>query len=117
MKPIRKPKYYAGRLISSGIGSLGGIKINENAEVVGLAVQALVELEEAARPIVEESLEGTNRRPRIAALRCLAAHPALWAVQPLFRVAGDEDVEVAGLAVQALVEMGEAPSPRLRSGI
>ena len=35
MKPIRTPKFYAGRLVPSGFGSLGGIKINHKAEVVG----------------------------------------------------------------------------------
>ena len=34
MKPIEKPKYYAGRLVPSGFGSLGGIKINHKTEVV-----------------------------------------------------------------------------------
>jgi fumarate reductase flavoprotein subunit len=34
MKPIRKPKFYAGKLVPSGFGSLGGIKINYKAEVL-----------------------------------------------------------------------------------
>ncbi|MCP4544663.1 MAG: SUMF1/EgtB/PvdO family nonheme iron enzyme [Chloroflexi bacterium] len=81
---------------------------DEDAEVAGLAVQALAEMEEAAQPIVEKSLESTNRRSRISALRCLVARPAVWAVQPLFHAAGNEDADAALLAVQALVGMGEA---------
>jgi len=34
LKPIKKAKFYAGRLVPSGFGSLGGIKINYKAEVV-----------------------------------------------------------------------------------
>lgn len=34
MKPIRTPRFYAGRLVPSGFGSLGGIKINYKAEVI-----------------------------------------------------------------------------------
>jgi fumarate reductase flavoprotein subunit len=34
MKPIRKHKLYAGRLVPSGFGSLGGIKINYKCEVL-----------------------------------------------------------------------------------
>ncbi|MCL6559648.1 MAG: FAD-binding protein [Firmicutes bacterium] len=34
MKPIKKPKFYAGKLVPSGFGSLGGIKINYKAEVL-----------------------------------------------------------------------------------
>jgi fumarate reductase flavoprotein subunit len=33
LKPIRKSRFYAGRLVPSGFGSLGGIKINHRAEV------------------------------------------------------------------------------------
>jgi fumarate reductase flavoprotein subunit len=34
MKPITKPQFYAGRLVPSGFGSLGGIRINYKTEVV-----------------------------------------------------------------------------------
>ena len=34
MKPISKPKFYAGKLAPSGFGSLGGIKINYKTEVL-----------------------------------------------------------------------------------
>jgi len=34
LKPIKKAKFYAGRLVPSGFGSLGGIKINYKAEVL-----------------------------------------------------------------------------------
>ncbi len=34
LKPIKKPKFYAGKLVPSGFGSLGGIKINYRAEVL-----------------------------------------------------------------------------------
>jgi fumarate reductase flavoprotein subunit len=33
LRPIKKPKFYAGKLAPSGFGSLGGIKINYKAEV------------------------------------------------------------------------------------
>ena len=33
MKPIKKARFYAGKLAPSGFGSLGGIKINHKAEV------------------------------------------------------------------------------------
>jgi formylglycine-generating enzyme required for sulfatase activity len=47
-----------------------------------------------------------DRRRAVAAL---AQIRNTRTVEPLFRAAGDEDDEVAGLAVQALVEMGEVP--------
>jgi len=55
-----------------------------DAEVAGLAVQALVEMGEAARPLVREALGGTDRRLWDAALRYLVAQPdeALWAEVP-----------------------------------
>lgn len=34
MKPIKKAPYYAGKFRPSGYGTLGGIKINDNAEVL-----------------------------------------------------------------------------------
>jgi fumarate reductase flavoprotein subunit len=34
MKPVKTPKFYAGRLVPSGFGSLGGIKINHKTEVL-----------------------------------------------------------------------------------
>jgi len=34
MKPIRKAPFYAGKFRPSGYGTLGGIKINDNAEVI-----------------------------------------------------------------------------------
>jgi fumarate reductase flavoprotein subunit len=34
LRPIKKPKYYAARLLPSGYGSLGGIKINYRTEVL-----------------------------------------------------------------------------------
>ncbi len=34
MKPIRKAPFYAGAFRPSGYGTLGGIKINDNAEVL-----------------------------------------------------------------------------------
>jgi fumarate reductase flavoprotein subunit len=34
LRPVRKPKFYAGRLFPSAYGSLGGIKINYKTEVV-----------------------------------------------------------------------------------
>ncbi len=81
-----------------------------DAEVAEMAVQALVDLGEAARAPVEEALEGMDRRLQIAALRYLVAQPdsSSWAVQPLFRIAADPDAERVGLAVQALLEMGES---------
>ncbi|MCL6478215.1 MAG: FAD-dependent oxidoreductase [Peptococcaceae bacterium] len=41
MKPIRKPKFYAGKLVPSGFGSLGGIKINHKAEVLDEDFEAI----------------------------------------------------------------------------
>ena len=35
LRPIRKPRYYAGRFGPGAYGSLGGIKINYKAEVIG----------------------------------------------------------------------------------
>ena len=35
MRPIRKPRYNAGRFGPGAYGSLGGIKINYKAEVIG----------------------------------------------------------------------------------
>jgi fumarate reductase flavoprotein subunit len=34
LRPIKEPKFYAARLLPSGYGSLGGIKINEKTEVL-----------------------------------------------------------------------------------
>ncbi|MBI5591639.1 MAG: FAD-dependent oxidoreductase [Deltaproteobacteria bacterium] len=34
MKPISAPRFYAGRLVPSGFGSLGGIRINYKCEVI-----------------------------------------------------------------------------------
>ena len=34
LRPIREPKYYGARLLPSGYGSLGGIKINYRTEVL-----------------------------------------------------------------------------------
>jgi len=55
-----------------------------DGEVAGLAVQALVEMGEAARPLVRAALRGTDRRLWDAALRYLRAQPdeALWAEVP-----------------------------------
>jgi formylglycine-generating enzyme required for sulfatase activity len=53
-----------------------------------------------------EMLETTDR---LRATKVWARMPSASAVAPLFRSAGDKDDEVAGLAVQALVEMGEVP--------
>jgi formylglycine-generating enzyme required for sulfatase activity len=54
----------------------------------------------------DEMLETTDR---LRATKAWARVPSEMAVTPLFRAAGDEDDEVASLAVQALVEMGEVP--------
>ena len=111
-----------------------------SSEVVGLAVQGLVELGEAARSLVADTLAGEDQHLWNAALHYLRAQPddPLWAeipqqmwdrlwdvkdrrravvsltrmrseraVKPLLRAAGDKDAEVAELAVQALVELGE----------
>ena len=34
LRPLKGPKFYAGRIMPSGYGSLGGIKINSNTEVL-----------------------------------------------------------------------------------
>jgi fumarate reductase flavoprotein subunit len=34
LRPVAKPKFYAGRLVPTGYGTLGGIKINHNTEVL-----------------------------------------------------------------------------------
>jgi formylglycine-generating enzyme required for sulfatase activity len=54
----------------------------------------------------------TDRRRAVAAL---AQIRNVRTVEPLFRSAGDEDEEVAGLAVQALVEMGGVPKGFVRT--
>jgi fumarate reductase flavoprotein subunit len=41
LKPIKKAKFYAGKLVPSGFGSLGGIKINYKAEVVDEGFQII----------------------------------------------------------------------------
>jgi len=55
-----------------------------DAEVSGLALQALAELGEAVRPVASEALRGTNRRLWYAALRYLGGRPddPLWADVP-----------------------------------
>jgi formylglycine-generating enzyme required for sulfatase activity len=52
-----------------------------------------------------ESEQVADRRRAVAALARMQSERV---VQPLFRAAADPDAEVAGLAVQALIEMGEA---------
>ncbi|MCP4539005.1 MAG: SUMF1/EgtB/PvdO family nonheme iron enzyme [Chloroflexi bacterium] len=83
---------------------------DEDSEVAGLAVQALARMGEAAQVLVAKGLESKDRRVKIASLRYVTTQPnnSTWASQPLFLIAGGEDAEVAGLAVQVLVEMGEA---------
>ena len=34
LKPVKRPKFYAARFYRSGLGSLGGIRINHRAEVL-----------------------------------------------------------------------------------
>ena len=34
LRPIKKPRFYAGRLFPGAIGSLGGIKINHRTEIL-----------------------------------------------------------------------------------
>jgi formylglycine-generating enzyme required for sulfatase activity len=65
---------------------------------------------ESVTKLIRESLEKTERRRKIAALRCLIARPRedLDTVKSVFRAAGDAEEEIAGLAVQALAEMGAA---------
>jgi hypothetical protein len=76
-------------------------------EVAGLAVQGLLEMGEAARLVIEEALQGADRRLRLGALRYLIEQPDERLAQPLFQMATSADAEVAELAVHALVEMGE----------
>jgi len=52
-----------------------------------------------------ESEQVADRRRAVAALAQVRNERVVW---PLLRAAADPDVEVAGLAVQALVEMGDA---------
>ena len=113
-------------------------------EVSRLAVQGLVELGEAARPLVEAALRGNDEQLWLAALRYLRLLPddLLWLEIPeqmwdrllevedrrlavaamsrekserlmprLLRAAADDDAEVFRLAVQGLVELGEAVRP------
>jgi formylglycine-generating enzyme required for sulfatase activity len=78
-------------------------------EVAGTAVQALAEMGESVTKLIRESLEKTERRRKIAALRCLIARPREDSdtVKSLFRVAADADEEVAGLAMRVLMSTEE----------
>lgn len=123
---------------------------DEEVSVFNLAMQALLEREEAAQAVVKQALSGEDRRLWQAALRCLRHWPehslwvevpaamwdeyleipdrrnvvtALaglggnWAVQKLFYIAGDGDLETANLAVQALEEMGDTAQPLVKQAL
>jgi formylglycine-generating enzyme required for sulfatase activity len=83
------------------------VAANADAEVAELAVQGLLGMSETARPAAEETLRGADRRLHLGALRYLIEQPDDRLAQPLFQMAANADAEVAELAVQALVEMGE----------
>jgi formylglycine-generating enzyme required for sulfatase activity len=80
---------------------------DSDTSVTGLAVQGLLEMGEAARSAVEKALRDVDRRRRLGALRYLIERPDDRLTQPLFQMAADADAEIAELAAQALVEMGE----------
>jgi beta-lactamase regulating signal transducer with metallopeptidase domain/HEAT repeat protein len=87
----------------------------KDQEVVEAAIAAIAKIDEAAVPLLSESLQDDNRRVRRFASQCLLrSDKDLRAAVPfLLKAARDEDKEVAARALQTLVRVKDKPKDSL----